>query len=61
MCEYHLSALANIKQAFKDWSEALEIEWEEYLHRLEQVEGVGKWVIEVIEHLNSQDASSGRT
>ncbi len=50
-CEYHEVAYKNIKEAFKSWQKAMNIEWMEYLKRIIEHDFTGKWVREVAEFL----------
>jgi hypothetical protein len=55
LCQYHASALRNLREAYEKWTEALEISWEEYLEQVYDLDDAGIWVKEVIEHLRTED------
>jgi len=57
-CAYHKVAHDNVQDAFKIWENALEITWEDYLTRIFDEDGMGKWAKEVVEHLMQQNDSS---
>jgi hypothetical protein len=61
LCEYHHKALQNLRGAFNDWQHAMAIDWTTYLDRLEETEGVGDWVLEIIEFIKSQSDPSELT
>jgi hypothetical protein len=45
----------NLRAAFGGWKTATGLGWTEYLERLVQIEGTGRWVVDVIEYVNQQD------
>ncbi|MHA1944349.1 MAG: hypothetical protein ACW96M_08140 [Candidatus Thorarchaeota archaeon] len=55
LCRYHLEAMNNLRAAFGGWKTATGLGWTEYLERLVQIEGTGRWVVDVIEYVNQQD------
>ncbi len=58
LCEYHQSALTNLKSAYEIWSEAEEhLAWEEYIKQVNELEETGRWVKEIIENIMSQNGS----
>ncbi len=59
LCLYHRHALDNLRSTFGDWKRALEIDWKEYLNRVQELDETGMWVREIAEHLMSQGSSSG--
>lgn len=54
-CEYHETAYANLRSAFERWKSSAGVTWNEYLDQVSQLESTGRWVIEVIEYLKTQD------
>jgi len=55
LCEYHLLALKNLKEAYPRWKEAYGgMKWEEYLKRLLELEETGEWVKDVVRMLLDQ-------
>ena len=54
-CTYHQTSYDNIQEAFGVWKTALEIEWGDYLTRILDEEGLGKWAAEVVDYLMQQD------
>ncbi|MHA1636720.1 MAG: hypothetical protein ACTSUO_02485 [Candidatus Thorarchaeota archaeon] len=54
-CAYHQTSYDNIQKAFGVWKIALDIEWEGYLARISDEEGLGKWAAEVVDYLMQQD------
>ena len=57
-CTYHKVAHDKVQEAFKVWEIALEITWDDYLTRIFDEDGMGKWAKEVVEHLMQQNDSS---
>lgn len=57
-CAYHKVAHDNVQEAFKVWEIALEITWDDYLTRIFEEDGLGKWAREVVEHIMQQNDSS---
>jgi hypothetical protein len=56
-CAYHSEAASNVRSAFEEWREAMDIEWKDYLEYLVDEEGIGKWAREVVQFLKQQDDS----
>ena len=50
-CIYHRTAQENLLNAFRDWREALEIEWEDYLVAIVTRQESGDWVRDVAHHI----------
>lgn len=57
-CEYHKTALHNLRDAFVAWQDALSIDWATFLKAIEEADETGDWVLEVIEFIRSEDAPS---
>jgi hypothetical protein len=57
-CQYHDLANENITESFEDWNLAMEIQWDEYLLKLNEEESLGKFAREVVEYLMQQDGFS---
>ncbi len=55
LCRYHHEASNNLSAAYEGWKEATGINWEDYLVRISQIEETGRWVLDVIEYIMSQD------
>ncbi|MBN2335346.1 hypothetical protein JXL21_07265 [Candidatus Bathyarchaeota archaeon] len=53
-CDRHMAAYDNLEKAYAKWRVALEVNWEEYLEKVQKLPGTGKWVKEV-----AQDVLSG--
>jgi hypothetical protein len=43
----------NLREAFGVWSERMEIDWDAFLDQVYELEELGQWVREVIDHLMS--------
>ncbi|MGY5875097.1 MAG: hypothetical protein RTU30_05085 [Candidatus Thorarchaeota archaeon] len=56
-CAYHSKAHENLKGAFVQWQKGLEISWEEYLNRVQDLESLGKWVRDIVEYIISENDS----
>ncbi len=54
-CKYHQTSYNNIQKTFGAWETALNIEWDDYLIRISEEEGLGKWAAEVVDYLMQQD------
>ena len=50
-CTYHSSAQNSLLGAFRDWQEALEIEWRDFLVAVVARQESGEWVQDVARHL----------
>ena len=50
-CKYHRAAQENLLKAIRDWREALEIEWEDYLVAIVTRQESGEWVRDVAHHI----------
>jgi len=46
-CEYHSAARDNLKEAYKNWRKALNMEWDEFLLEISGLRETGSWVLEV--------------
>ncbi len=57
-CKYHKWAYESLKRVFQEWTRAINISWEDYLREIGSLDTTGRWVLDVIEYLNSQDDSS---
>lgn len=57
-CKYHQTSYDNVQDAFAVWKTALDIEWKDYLTRISEEEGLGKWAAEVVDYLMQQDGFS---
>jgi len=58
LCEYHQTALANLKFAYEIWAEAEgHLAWEEYINQVYELEETGRWIKEIIENIMSQNDS----
>jgi hypothetical protein len=55
LCRYHHKASNNLKVAYEGWKKATGINWEDYLVRISHIEETGRWVIDVIEYIMTQD------
>ena len=56
-CAYHSKARENLKEAFVLWQKGFEVSWEEYLNRVQDLESLGKWVRDIVEHIISENDS----
>ncbi len=54
-CEYHETALHNLRNAFVTWQGALSIDWATFLEIVQEADETGDWVLEVIEFIRSED------
>lgn len=50
-CTYHLTAQKNLLKAFRDWQEALEIEWRDFLVAVVARQESGEWVRDIAHQL----------
>ena len=57
LCKYHKTALDNIHHAYEIWSNAMDVKWDEYLERVYELDDLGLWAREVVDHLTQQDDS----
>ena len=56
-CSYHNEGFENLRDAFEIWKEALDIEWVEFLLRIQEEENLGKWARDVVDHLMQENDS----
>lgn len=56
-CGYHQTALEKLKVGFDGWKNALDVDWEEYLLRVYEVEGLGLWIQELIDYIMLQEST----
>lgn len=49
-CTYHLAAQKNLIKAFRDWQEALEVKWMDFLASVVARQESGEWVRDVAHH-----------
>jgi hypothetical protein len=56
-CTYHSTAHENLREAFVLWQKGLEIVWEDYLDRVQDLESLGKWVREVVQYIIAENDS----
>ncbi|TFG31457.1 hypothetical protein EU528_06220 [Candidatus Thorarchaeota archaeon] len=54
-CSYHQTAYDNVKEMYGQWKTAAGLSWEEYLHKISDIESTGRWIREVIEFIMQQD------
>ena len=54
-CSYHQNAFTSIKETYTKWETAAGLSWEKYLDKINDLEGTGKWIREVIEFITQQD------
>jgi hypothetical protein len=52
-CKYHEQAHENLKRAYKEWEKRSEIDWNIFLDQVYELNDLGQWVREVIDHLMS--------
>ncbi|MHA1409759.1 MAG: hypothetical protein ACTSQY_05555 [Candidatus Odinarchaeia archaeon] len=53
-CDKHMSAEKSLRDAFKSWKKAKNIDWDQYLDEIIENSNTGKWVREVAEYLKKQ-------
>lgn len=54
-CTYHQEAFEALSKIYYEWDKAYGgLDWIEYLRQVIEVEGTGKWVIEVAEVLKKE-------
>lgn len=54
MVDYFLAhdvAMNNLKETYKTWEKAMNIEWKKYLEAVRQNENSGEWVVELCKNL----------
>ena len=56
-CSYHNEGFMNLKNAFEVWKEAIDIEWEIFLLRIQEEETLGKWARDVVEYIMQENDS----
>jgi hypothetical protein len=56
-CRYHHAALEELRNGFEGWSKALELDWKRYLLRVYEIEGLGRWVHEIIDYIMQQEST----
>jgi len=44
-------AMKNLKETYKTWKKAMDIDWKKYLDAVRQNKNSGEWVIELCKHL----------
>ena len=57
LCKYHKTALDNIHHAYEVWNNALSLHWDDYLKRIYELDDLGLWAREVVDHLTQQGDS----
>ncbi len=57
-CRYHRVAFDNLREKYAVWKEAAGVSWDDYLERLRQNPETGRWVLELIEDLMTEDDPS---
>ncbi len=50
-CRVHSLAMENLKETYKTWKKAMDIDWKKYLDAVRQNKNSGEWVVELCEHL----------
>jgi hypothetical protein len=53
-CGYHQGALKKLEKGLEGWKKALDLDWENYLLRVYEVEGLGLWIQEMIDYIMSE-------
>lgn len=56
-CIYHQAALQKLRDGLDGWRKALDLDWDKYLLRVYEVEGLGLWIQEVIDYLMLQEST----
>lgn len=56
-CEYHEAANDSLISAFDKWKSSAGLTWTEFLDKISELENTGRWVIEVVNYIKSQDDS----
>ena len=56
-CSYHLIAYQKLEDGWDRWKKALDLDWDKYLLRVYEVEGLGLWIQEVIDYLMLQEST----
>jgi hypothetical protein len=56
-CENHQIAHSKLKHGFESWKEAIALSWEDYLLQVYEIDGLGKWVQEIIDYIMSQEST----
>ena len=55
-CEYHQVAFRKLEEGWEGWKRALDLDWKNYLLQVYEVEGLGRWIQEVIDYIRSQES-----
>ena len=50
-CLAHSVAMKNLKETYKTWKKAMNIDWKKYLEAVRQNKNSGEWVVELCKHL----------
>ena len=50
-CVYHQTAFDSLKETYNEWEKAAGLSWEQYLERVSELDGTGRWVQEIIEFI----------
>ena len=56
-CQYHYTAHKKLQEGLDEWRNALDLDWDQYLLRVYEVEGLGLWIQEVIDYLMLQEST----
>jgi len=57
LCERHSRAQELLKETFKRWQSAMEINWERYLEEVRSNPKTGSWVKEVVKYILKKEKS----
>ncbi len=52
LCRYHLQALEELKKNYETWRDREDVSWKQYIMQIKKLRSTGKWVKEVIEHID---------
>ena len=54
-CRVHDMAMKNLKETYKTWKKAMDIDWEKYLDAVRQNKNSGEWVVELCKQYNVRE------
>ncbi len=56
-CLSHNLAMENLKETYKTWKKAKDIDWKKYLEVVRQNKNSGEWVVEICKHLLEKEVA----
>ena len=56
-CRAHSAAMKNLKETYKIWKKAMDIDWKKYLEAVRRNKNSGEWVVEMCKHLLEKEVA----